>query len=192
MRICVFCGSNTGRGEEYMAAAHQLGALIAEAGYGLVYGGARDGLMGAVADGALSAQGEAIGVLPKQLADLEQAHEGLTELHVVNSMHERKRIMHDLCDAFISMPGGIGTMEEMFEVWTWTQLGVHRKALALYNVNGFYDPLETFMDTMVEEGFVRPVHRQMVLTGTEPAQLIADLMAYQPPLVKKWLEPSER
>lgn len=175
-----------------MAAAFELGALIAKAGYGLVYGGARGGLMGTVADGALSVAGEAIGVLPKQLADLEQAHESLTELHIVGSMHERKRIMHDLCDAFIAMPGGIGTMEEMFEVWTWTQLGVHRKALALYNVNGFYDPLEAFMDNMVSEGFVRPVHRQMVLTGTEPAQLIADLMAYDPPLVKKWLEPSER
>ncbi len=192
MRLCVFCGSNTGTGETYMAAAHELGALIANAGHGVVYGGARNGLMGAVADGALSAGGEAIGVLPRQLFELEQAHNGLTELHVVDSMHERKRIMHELSDAFICMPGGIGTMEETFEVWTWTQLGIHRKPLAIYNVNGFYDALEIFFDVMVREGFVRDVHRQMVITGTEPGKLVRDLLAHEPPLVKKWLKPEER
>lgn len=192
MRICVFCGSNTGRGDVYMEASFKLGAIIAEKGYGVVYGGARDGTMGAVANGAMSVGGEAIGVLPRQLFELEQAHESLTKLHVVDSMHERKRIMHDLSDAFICMPGGIGTMEETFEVWTWTQLGVHRKPLAFYNVNGFYDALERFFDVMVEEGFVRSVHRQMALTGDDPDKLIDDLMAYEPPQVKKWLKPEER
>lgn len=192
MRICVFCGSNTGQGEVYMKAGHEFGALIAEMGYGVVYGGAREGLMGAVANGALAAGGEVIGVLPRQLFDLEQAHENLTDLRVVNSMHERKQIMHDLSSAFVSMPGGIGTMEEMFEVWTWTQLGVHRKPLALYNVNGFYDALETFLDVMVSEGFVKSVHRGMALTGSDPRKLIEDLVTYEPPLVKKWLKPDER
>lgn len=175
-----------------MAAAHELGALIAGAGHGVVYGGARNGLMGAVADGALSAGGEAIGVLPRQLFDLEQAHNGLTELRVVDSMHERKKVMHELSDAFICMPGGIGTMEETFEVWTWTQLGIHRKPLAIYNVNGFYDALEIFFDVMVREGFVRAIHREMVITGNEPNKLIRNLLAHEPPLVKKWLKPEER
>ena len=192
MRICVFCGSNTGRGEIYMDAAFELGELIAELGFGVVYGGARDGTMGAVANGAMAKGGEAIGVLPRQLFELEQAHPSLTKLHIVDSMHERKQIMHDLSDAFICMPGGIGTMEETFEVWTWTQLGVHRKPLAFYNVNGFYDALERFFDVMVEEGFVRTVHRQMALTGDEPRALIDDLMSYEPPQVKKWLTPEER
>ncbi|MDJ0921343.1 MAG: TIGR00730 family Rossman fold protein [Henriciella sp.] len=192
MRICVFCGSNTGRGDVYMEAAYDLGAIIANKGYGVVYGGARDGTMGAVANGALSVDGEAIGVLPRQLFELEQAHEGLTKLHIVNSMHERKQIMHDLSDAFICMPGGIGTMEETFEVWTWTQLGVHRKPLAFYNVNGFYNALERFFDVMVEEGFVRSVHRQMALTGDDPASLVDKLVTYEPPQVKKWLKPEER
>lgn len=192
MRICVFCGSNTGRGNVYMDAAFELGSIIAKKGYGVVYGGARDGTMGAVANGAMSAGGEAIGVLPRQLFELEQAHESLTKLHIVDSMHERKQIMHDLSDAFICMPGGIGTMEETFEVWTWTQLGVHRKPLAFYNVNGFYDALERFFDVMVEEGFVRSVHRQMALTGGDPDKLVEELMSYEPPQVKKWLKPDER
>lgn len=192
MRVCVFCGSNTGKSETYMKAGFEFGEILAELNYGLVYGGARDGLMGAVANGALSRGGEVIGVLPRQLFDLEQAHESLTDLRIVNSMHERKQIMHDLSDAFVSMPGGIGTMEETFEVWTWTQLGVHRKPLAFYNVNGFYDALETFMDVMVEEGFVRGVHREMALTGKDPRDLIERLMSYEPPQVKKWLTPDER
>lgn len=192
MRICVFCGSNTGRGDVYMKAGYEFGAMIAKRGMGVVYGGARDGLMGAVANGALEAGGEVIGVLPKQLFDLEQAHENLTDLRVVNSMHERKQIMHELSSSFVSMPGGIGTMEEMFEVWTWTQLGVHRKPLALYNVNGFYDALETFLDAMVSEGFVKEVHRGMTITGKDPEKLLDDLLAYEPPLVKKWLKPEER
>ncbi len=192
MRICVFCGSNTGRSAVYMEAAFELGQIIAEAGYGLVYGGARDGTMGATANGAMSVGGAAIGVLPRQLFELEQAHPGLTKLHVVESMHERKRVKHELSDAFICLPGGIGTMEETFEVWTWTQLGVHRKPLAFYNVNGFYDALETFLNVMVEEGFVRPIHRQMALTGSEPRALLQALINYEPPQVKKWLTPEER
>ena len=192
MRICVFCGSNTGRGEVYMESGYEFGAMIAERGLEVVYGGARNGLMGAVANGALEAGGKVIGVLPRQLFELEQAHENLTDLRVVNSMHERKQIMHDLSSSFVSLPGGIGTMEEMFEVWTWTQLGVHRKPLALYNVNGFYDALESFLDVMVEEGFVKDVHRSMTLVGKAPAKLLEELTSYEPPLVKKWLKPEER
>lgn len=192
MRICVFCGSNTGRSEVYMKSGYEFGAMIAERGYEVVYGGARNGLMGAVANGALEAGGKVIGVLPRQLFELEQAHENLTDLRVVNSMHERKQIMHDLSSSFVSLPGGIGTMEEMFEVWTWTQLGVHRKPLALYNVNGFYDALESFLDVMVEEGFVKDVHRSMTLVGKNPSKLLDELTSYEPPLVKKWLKPEER
>ena len=192
MRICVFCGSNTGRGEVYMESGYEFGAMIGERGLEVVYGGARNGLMGAVANGALEAGGKVIGVLPRQLFELEQAHENLTDLRVVNSMHERKQIMHDLSSSFVSLPGGIGTMEEMFEVWTWTQLGVHRKPLALYNVNGFYDALESFLDVMVEEGFVKDVHRSMTLVGKDPAKLLEELTSYEPPLVKKWLKPEER
>lgn len=175
-----------------MKAGYEFGALIAGKGFGVVYGGARDGLMGAVANGALEAGGEVIGVLPRQLFDLEQAHETLTDLRIVDSMHERKQIMHDLSSSFVSLPGGIGTMEEMFEVWTWTQLGVHRKPLALYNVNGFYDALETFLDHMVEEGFVKAVHRGMTLVGNDPVKLLDELTTFEPPLVKKWLKPEER
>ena len=165
---------------------------MARQGHGLVYGGAKSGLMGAVADGALSEGGEVIGVLPKQLSDLEQAHTGLTKLHIVNSMHERKQLMHEFSEAFVCMPGGIGTMEETFEVWTWTQLGVHRKPLAIYNVNGFYTALESFLDVMVDEGFVRDVHRQMVITGNDPQDLLQRLVTCEPPMVKKWLKPEER
>ena len=192
MRVCVFCGSNTGRSEVYMKEGKAFGALIAKKGMGVVYGGARDGLMGAVANGALEAGGEVIGVLPRQLFDLEQAHEGLTDLRIVDSMHERKQIMHDLSSSFVSLPGGIGTMEEMFEVWTWTQLGVHRKPLAIYNLNGFYDALETFLDVMVKEGFVKDVHRSMTITGRDPEALLDELINYEPPLVHKWLKPEER
>lgn len=192
MNICVFCGSNPGRGDGYMQAAHKLGQLIAERGYGVVYGGARDGLMGAVADGALEAGGKVIGVLPEKLSDLEVAHKGLTELHIVSSMHERKGMMAELSDAFISLPGGIGTIEETFEIWTWTQLGIHRKPLALYNVNGFYDGLQSFLNHMMQERFIREVHRAMMFAEQDPEKLIERVVTYEPPLVKKWIEPAER
>lgn len=175
-----------------MQAAHKLGQLIAERGYGVVYGGARDGLMGAVADGALEAGGKVIGVLPEKLSDLEVAHKGLTELHIVSSMHERKGMMAELSDAFISLPGGIGTIEETFEIWTWTQLGIHRKPLALYNVNGFYDGLQSFLNHMMQERFIREVHRAMMFAEQDPEKLIERVVTYEPPLVKKWIEPAER
>lgn len=192
MRICVFCGSNEGREPSYKRAAIELGALIAKRGYGTVYGGAKDGLMGAVADGALAAGGEVIGVLPAKLRDLEVDHPNLSELHIVDSMHERKGLMAELSDAFISLPGGIGTFEETFEIWTWTQLGIHRKPLALYNVNGFYSKLEDFLDHVTKERFVRSVHREMMFSETDPDRLIDRLIEFQPPLVTKWIEPSER
>lgn len=192
MNICVFCGSNPGRGSEYMKAAHRLGELIAKRGYGVVYGGARDGLMGAVADGALEAGGKVIGVLPEKLSDLEVAHKGLTELHIVSSMHQRKGMMAELSNAFISLPGGIGTIEETFEIWTWTQLGIHRKPLALYNINGFYDGLQSFLNHMMQERFIREVHRAMMFAEQDPEKLIERVVTYEPPLVKKWIEPAER
>lgn len=192
MNICVFCGSNPGRGEVYMEAAHTLGQLIAKRGYGVVYGGARDGLMGAVADGALEAGGKVIGVLPEKLSDLEVAHKNLTELHIVSSMHQRKGMMAELSNAFISLPGGIGTIEETFEIWTWTQLGIHRKPLALYNINGFYDGLQSFLNHMMQERFIREVHRAMMFAEQDPEKLIERVVTYEPPLVKKWIEPAER
>ncbi len=190
MRICVFCGSSPGRGGRYRAAAGRLGKLIADKGYGLVYGGASVGLMGAVADGAIKAGGEVIGVLPEALANLEIAHAGLTELKIVSSMHERKATMAALSDAFIALPGGLGTLEEAFEIWTWTQLGLHRKPLGLLNVDGFYDKLAAFLDQLVDEQFVRPEHRQILLSEADPDLIIDRLVAYELPVSKIWIDRS--
>src|SRR3546814_750650 len=154
MRLCVFCGSSDGARPAYRDAAHALGKALADAGIGLVYGGAAVGLMGAVADGALARGGEVMGVLPRSLADRELAHPGLTQLHVVGSMHERKAMMAKLSDGFIALPGGLGTFEELFEIWTWAQLGYHRKPVALLNVDGYYDGLLSFLDHPVREAFV--------------------------------------
>ncbi len=188
MRICVFCGSSFGRSDLYKDAAHRLGERVAEKGYGLVYGGASIGLMGAVADGALKAGGEVIGVLPKALASLEIAHTGLTDLKIVSSMHERKAIMASLSDAFIALPGGIGTLEEAFEIWTWTQLGLHRKPIGLMNVDGFYDKLASFLDQLVEEQFVKSEHRRILLSDADPATLIDKLMDHELPTSMKWID----
>ncbi len=188
MRFCVFCGSSLGRREHYREAASALGGFIAEQGHGLVYGGASVGLMGAVADGALARGGEVIGVLPKKLAKLELAHDGLTDLRIVGSMHERKAMMASLADAFIALPGGIGTLEEAFEIWTWTQLGLHRKPIGLLNVNGFYDRLGAFLDHLVEEGFVKPAHRQIMLADPDPAGLLDRLKAAELPQSPKWID----
>ena len=163
MRICVFCGSSAGRRDEYRAAAVLLGELLAREGIGLVYGGAHVGLMGVLADTVLAGGGEVIGVIPESLATRELAHEGLTQLHVVASMHERKAQMAALSDAFLALPGGIGTLEELFEVWTWAQLGLHQKPCALLNVAGFYDRLSSFWNFVTEEGFLRqPVRDELV------------------------------
>lgn len=189
LNFCIFCGSSFGRGDHYKEAAGRLGGLIAARGHGLVYGGASVGLMGAVADGALQAGGNVIGVLPEALASLEIAHPDLTDLKIVSSMHERKAMMAELSDAFIALPGGIGTLEEAFEIWTWTQLGLHRKPLGLLNVEGFYDKLSAFLDQLVEEQFVRPAHRQILLMESDPDRLIDGLIAHELPASPKiWID----
>lgn len=192
MRICVFCGSSMGRNGAYRAAAEALGAEMARRGIGLVYGGASVGLMGAIADAVLARGGEAIGVLPEALTDLEIAHDGLSELRIVASMHERKAQMADLSDAFIALPGGIGTLEEAFEVWTWSQLSIHAKPIGLLNAAGYFDRLEAFLDHMVAEEFVKPVHREIMLTEDDPAALIDALKAAEIPTDRKWVDTLKR
>ncbi|KMO43251.1 LOG family protein [Methylobacterium tarhaniae] len=192
MRLCVFCGSSDGARPLYREAATALGRSFAESGIELVYGGGKVGLMGAVADGVLAAGGRVTGIIPQALVEKETAHLGLTELRVVASMHERKALMADLADGFVALPGGLGTFEEMFEVWTWAQLGYHRKPLAVFNAGGFFDGLLSFLDSVVQEGFVREPHRAMLIVGTEPADLVARIRAYEPPRVIKWVKAEER
>lgn len=186
-RVCVFCGSSEGSDPVYRAAAVATGTILARAGIGLVYGGASVGLMGAVADAALAAGGEVIGVMPRPLAEKEIAHPGLSELRIVGSMHERKALMAELSSGFIALPGGIGTLEELFEVWTWAQLGYHEKPCALFNVAGFYDDLIGFLDSLVAKRFLRAEHRGMLLEVSEPDALLARLDSYVPHVVGKWI-----
>ncbi len=190
-RVCVFCGSSPGARPSYRLAAERLGAAIAKRGLGLVYGGAHVGLMGVVADAALALQGEVIGVLPRALEARELAHRSLTQLHVVDSMHERKALMADLSDSFIALPGGIGTLEETFEAWSWTQLGLHAKPCALLDVDGYYAPLEAFLDGAVEERFVRAEHRSMLLMDDDAERLLDRLAQWRAPVVEKWLDREE-
>jgi uncharacterized protein (TIGR00730 family) len=190
MRICIFSGSNPGRLPVYKEAATALGAALAKAGIGLVYGGASVGLMGAVADGALASGGEVIGVIPQSLVAKELSHKGLTELHVTTSMHERKAMMADLSDGFIALPGGVGTLEELFEIWTWGQLGFHKKGVGVLNVAGFYDGLIGFLDHVAREKFMQPQHRGMLIVEDDPERMIAALKAYEAPVVTKWIERS--
>jgi uncharacterized protein (TIGR00730 family) len=187
-RVCVYAGSNPGSDPAYADGARALATLLAERGIGLVYGGGKVGLMGVLADTALAAGGEVIGVMPQALVDREIGHRGLTEMRVVGSMHERKALMADLSDAFVAIPGGIGTLEELIEVYTWSQLGIHDKACGLLNVRGYYDPLATFLDHAVEEGFLRPQHRAVLSVAADPVELLELLAAYEPPTVGKWLE----
>ena len=172
MRVCVFCGSSPGAREAYLEAARSLGSLLAERGIGLVYGGASVGLMGEVADAVLAGGGEAIGVIPRRLVDRELAHAGLTELHVVETMHERKALMARLSDAFVILPGGAGTLDEFFEALTWRQLGLHAKPLALLDVEDFFEPLLALADHLVEEGFVQAAFRAVLLVERDPAALL--------------------
>ena len=171
-RVCVFCGSSSGDNPEYAAAARALGALLAKRGLTLVYGGGHVGLMGVVADGALEADGDVIGVIPRRLHDWEVGHQSLTELHVVETMHERKAMMANLACAFIALPGGIGTLEEIFEAWTWTQLGYHDKQIGLLNTAGFYDPLIAFMDLVRDRGFLTQEKRALLHVGDTPEALL--------------------
>lgn len=191
MRICVFSGSSQGCASEYQAAAAALGGLLGRNSVELVYGGAAVGLMGAVADAALAEGGRVTGVIPQALVDKEIAHRGLTDLRVVRSMHERKQLMADLSDGFIALPGGIGTFEEIFEVWTWAQLGSHRKPCALLNVMGFYDRLLAFLDHVVDAGFLKRVHREMLLVAEEPGTLLQAIGRYRAPVESKWISPAE-
>jgi uncharacterized protein (TIGR00730 family) len=165
--LCVFCGSSPGSRPEYAALAVRTGELIAQRGLTLVYGGGRVGLMGALADAALAAGGRVVGVIPQMLIDREVGHAGLSQLHVVRTMSERKLLMGDLSDAFLALPGGIGTMDELFEAWTWTQLGLHRKPCALLNQDGYYDPLLEFLDRAVEEGFLQPRYRAALFVAAD-------------------------
>jgi len=192
MRIAVFCGSSSGRRPEFLQAATALGQLLAQQGIGIVYGGASVGLMGAVATAARQAGGEVIGVLPQSLMDRELAHTGLSELHIVETMHERKAKMSELADAFLALPGGIGTFEELFEVWTWGVLGYHRKPCALLNVAGFYDGLVSFLDHVVEDEFLKPVYRNMLLVDESPEALLKALLEYVPPAAPKWTDSEEK
>ena len=179
-RICVFCGSSPGARPEYVAMARDLGTLIAERGFGLVYGGSRIGLMGEVAAASLRAGGEVIGVIPRALAERDVAFDGLPDLRVVGSMHERKALMASLSDAFVALPGGFGTVEELAEVLTWSQLGVHAKPCALLNVLGYFDRLLDFIDHAIAERFVHPANRSLLLVAAEPADLLDRLFDHQP------------
>jgi len=190
-RICVFAGSNRGSRAEYISAARDLGRVIAERQLGLVYGGARVGLMGALADGALSGGARVIGVMPEALVAKEVAHRGLTELKVVKSMHERKALMNDLADGFVALPGGWGTVEEFFEVLTWGQLGFHRKPCGLLNINGYFDRLLSFVEHSVAEGFVRREQLAMISVSDSPNQLLDAMATYKAPTVEKWIERAE-
>jgi len=186
--ICVFCGASPGATPIYQEAAEALGRHLAENGIQLVYGGGAVGLMGMVANAALAAGGEVIGIIPQSLKDAEVGHSGLTRLEVVDGMHARKARMAELSDAFIALPGGLGTLEELFEVWTWGQLGYHAKPLGLLEVNGFFDPLLTFLDHLVQERFVRQPHRDMLQRAASPAELVSALAAWKPLAAPKWVD----
>jgi uncharacterized protein (TIGR00730 family) len=190
--VCVFCGSSAGSSNAYAEAARAVGRILAERGLRLVYGGAMVGLMGAVADSALAAGGEVIGVIPVALVELEIAHAGLSEIHHVKSMHERKAMMADLADAFLALPGGVGTLEELFEVWTWAQLGHHHKPVGMLNVARYFDPLLSFVDQQCREGFMRHEHREMLVVESDPGQILARFESYQAPVVTKWIDTGER
>jgi uncharacterized protein (TIGR00730 family) len=187
-RLCVFSGSSSGRLSSYAASADRFGRLLARSGLGLVYGGASIGLMGAVADAVLDEGGEVIGVIPRALVKKEVVHEGLPDLRVVDSMHERKALMANLADGFVALPGGLGTLEELCEILTWAQLGIHQKPVGLLDVDGYFQPLLRFLDHIVYECFMRPEHRAMVLVEEEPGSLIEVIRRYQPAEQKKWLD----
>jgi len=190
--LCVFCGSSFGRLPDYFEAAQHVGRLTADLDLTLIYGGGKVGLMGVLADACMDAGGRVIGVMPQLLVDKEIAHRGITELRVVRSMHERKALMADLADAFLALPGGFGTFEEFFEILTWTQLGLQRKACGLLNVAGYYDPLLQLADRAVAEGFLRAPHRDMLLRDTDAARMIDRLRGYEPPAVEKVLDRTTR
>jgi uncharacterized protein (TIGR00730 family) len=190
-RLCVFAGSSLGCSPEYAAAAVELGRVLASRDIELVYGGARVGLMGAVADAVLAGGGRVTGVIPKALVEKEVAHNGLTDLRIVTSMHQRKALMADLADAFVALPGGWGTLDEMFEVLTWAQVGLHRKPCGLLNVQRYFDRLLAFLDHTVDQGFVRREYGSLLAVSETPATLLDAMGAQTPPAVEKWINLAE-
>lgn len=190
--VCVFCGSSTPPDPSYLKAAEALGTLVARRGIDLVYGGGRVGLMGQVADAALAAGGRVLGVIPAGLFGREVGHTGLTELHQVGTMHERKQLMYDLSDGFIALPGGLGTLEELAEVTTWSQLGLHAKPVVLLDVDGFWDPLAAQLDRMVDVGLLKPANRALIQRAETPEAALAALAAPGPRREEKWITPEER
>lgn len=184
-RLAVFCGSAPGRDPGLLEAAYDVGTGLAERGIGLVYGAGGKGLMGRVSQGALDAGGEVIGVIPRAMVEREWGRHDLTEVHVVETMHERKALMAELADAFIALPGGLGTLEEVAEILTWSQLGLHQKPCGLLNVGGYFDALLAFLDRIVEAHFMHAEHRSMVLVNTDPEALLASFETYQPPRADK-------
>lgn len=190
-RICVFCGSSKGTRAAYTEAAKALGKTLVENNLGLVYGGSNIGLMGIIADEILALGGEVIGVIPQVLVAKEVAHANLTQMHIVNSMHERKALMAELSDGFIAMPGGMGTFDELCEILTWAQLGIHQKPCGVLNIEDYFEPLLKMFDHSMNEGFLRDSHRAMVLAAHEPAALLRMFMQYQPRYATKWLDLDE-
>ncbi|MEP6992176.1 MAG: TIGR00730 family Rossman fold protein [bacterium] len=184
--VCVFCAASPGRQPGYVEQAAAMGRFLATSGRRVVFGGGRTGLMGALADGALSAGGEIIGVMPRHLVEREVAHDGLTELRVVESMHERKSVLAEISDGFLALPGGLGTMEELFEVWTWGQLGLHGKPYGLLNVEGYFAPLLAFLDHGVAEGFIQQQYRDLLVVDTHPGALVERMEAVSPPTLPRW------
>ncbi|GGG47258.1 LOG family protein [Hymenobacter glacieicola] len=187
--VAVYCGASSGTNELFTHQAQAMGRALAERGMTLVYGGGRVGLMGAVADSALAHGGNVIGVIPDFLVEKEVEHRGVTELHIVKSMHERKLLMADLAEGFVAMPGGYGTLEELFEVLTWGQLGLHRKPIGVLNVAGYYDHLLRALDHMADEGLLRRENRNQLLSNPDPSAMLDSMLAYQPLNLEKWLTP---
>jgi uncharacterized protein (TIGR00730 family) len=190
-RVCVFCGSSAGEDTRYLDAAARMGRVLAEGQLELVYGGSRVGLMGRLADTVLAEGGEVTGVIPEAMVHREVAHRGLTHLRIVASMHERKAAMADLSDAFVALPGGLGTLEELCEMLTWGQLGLHRKPCGVLDANGYYGPLIGMLDHMVQEGFLSKAHRGMLLVDTDPETLLDRFRGYEPPYAPRWIERDE-
>lgn len=187
-RICVYCGSSPGRHPEFTESARALGRALVQRNIGLVYGGASIGVMGAVADAVVENGGEVIGVMPQALIDKEVSHSGLSELRVVDSMHERKALMAELSDGFIALPGGFGTLEELFEVLTWSQLGFHRKPCGLLDIRDYYSHLTAFLDHATDQGFIGPIYRNILLVEKDSSLLLDSMASYSPPIGSKWTD----
>jgi hypothetical protein len=191
-RVCVFCGSSPGARADYAEAARAMGQAMASQGIGLVYGGGRVGLMGVLADAALEAGGEVIGVIPEHMTSREIAHYDLSDLRVVGTMHERKALMYELADGFVALPGGLGTLEELFEILTWCQLGLQVKPSGLLDVDGYFSCLVEFLDHVTSEGFIKEVHRRLVVVEEQPGRLLNQLRAFEPPPLPRWLTEADR